>query len=164
MLVTQSCLTLRPHGLQPTRLLCPWDFPGTDTKVGCHFLLQGILPTQGSNPGLLHCRQILYRLSYKGSYLSYIHTYIYTYVCVFICIYVHIYLHTYIHLVLLGTCGAVVSVVLTDAVLTTNVGRILRAGWRAERRALVAVGGPDPQASKEFGLFGVLLLDQIIRQ
>ena len=35
--------------------------------MGCHFLLQRILPTQGSNPGLLHCRQILYQLSYKGS-------------------------------------------------------------------------------------------------
>ena len=58
--------SLRPHGLQPTRLLCPWDFPGKDTGVGCHFLLQGIFPTQGSNPGLLHCRQILYRLSYKS--------------------------------------------------------------------------------------------------
>ena len=32
--------SLRPHGLQPTRLLCPWDFPGKDTGVGCHFLLQ----------------------------------------------------------------------------------------------------------------------------
>ena len=59
--------SLRPHGLQPTRLLYPWDFPGKDTGVGCHFLLQGIFPTQGSNPGLLHCRQILYWLSYKGS-------------------------------------------------------------------------------------------------
>ena len=34
--------------------------------MSCHFLLQGIFPTQGSNPGLLHCRQILYQLSYKG--------------------------------------------------------------------------------------------------
>ena len=59
--------SLRPHGLQSTRFLCPWDFPGRDTGVGCHFLLQGIFPTQGSNLGLLHCRQILYRLSYKGS-------------------------------------------------------------------------------------------------
>ena len=33
--------SLRPHGLQPTRLLCPWDFPGKDTGMGCHFLLQG---------------------------------------------------------------------------------------------------------------------------
>ena len=53
--------------LQPTRLLCPWDFPGKGTGVGRHFLLQGIFPTQGSNPGLLHCRQILYWLSYKRS-------------------------------------------------------------------------------------------------
>ena len=34
------------------RLLCPWNFPGKDTEVGCHFLLQGIFPTQGSNPCL----------------------------------------------------------------------------------------------------------------
>ena len=58
---------LRPHGLQPTRLLCPQDFPSKDTGVDWHFLLQGIFSTQGSNLGLLHCRQILYRLSYKGS-------------------------------------------------------------------------------------------------
>ena len=57
--------SLWPHGLQSTRLLCPWDFPGKDTGVGCHFLLQWIFPTQGSNPGLLHCRQILYWLIYK---------------------------------------------------------------------------------------------------
>ena len=49
--------SLRPRGLQPTRLLCPWDFPGKNTGAGCHFLLQGIFPTQESNPGLLHCRQ-----------------------------------------------------------------------------------------------------------
>ena len=47
------------HGLWPTRLLRPWDFPGKSTGVGCHFLLQGIFPTQGSNPGLLNCRQML---------------------------------------------------------------------------------------------------------
>ena len=40
-------------------LLCPWDFPGKSTGVGCHFLLQGIFPTQGSNLGLPHCRQML---------------------------------------------------------------------------------------------------------
>ena len=38
-----------------------------NTRVGCHFLLQGIFPTQGSNPGLLHCRQTLYQLSHPGS-------------------------------------------------------------------------------------------------
>ena len=46
------------------RLLCIWDFPGKSTRVGCHFLLQGIFPTQGSNPGLLYCRQTLYHLSH----------------------------------------------------------------------------------------------------
>ena len=58
--------SLRPHSLQPTRLLCLPDFPGKDTRVGCYFLLQGIFPTQGLNPGLLHCRQILYWLSYPN--------------------------------------------------------------------------------------------------
>ena len=62
--------SLWPHGLQPARLLCPWDSPGKNTGVGCHALLQGIFPTQGSNPGLLHCRWILYQLSYQGSPLS----------------------------------------------------------------------------------------------
>ena len=41
----------------PARLLCPWDSPGKDTGVGCHTLLQGIFPTQGSNPGFPHCRR-----------------------------------------------------------------------------------------------------------
>ena len=53
---------LRPHGLYS-----PWNSPGQNTGVGCHALLHGIFPTQGSNPGLLHCRQILYQLSHKGS-------------------------------------------------------------------------------------------------
>ena len=62
---------MRPHRRQPTRLLHSWDSPGKNTGVGCHFLLQGIFPTQGSNPGLPHCRQTLYRLSHKGSQPSY---------------------------------------------------------------------------------------------
>ena len=44
-------------------LLCPWDSPGKNTGVGCHFLLQGIFPTQDLNPSFLHCRWILYPLS-----------------------------------------------------------------------------------------------------
>ena len=40
--------SLRPHGLYPTRLLCPWDSPGKNTGEGCHPFLQGIFPTQGS--------------------------------------------------------------------------------------------------------------------
>ena len=43
------------------------DFPGKNTGVGCHFLLQEIFPTQGLNPGLSHCRQTLYRLCHQGS-------------------------------------------------------------------------------------------------
>ena len=42
------------------RFLSPWDFPWRNTRVGCHALLQGIFPTQGSNPCLPHCRQIHY--------------------------------------------------------------------------------------------------------
>ena len=49
----QSCPTLQPHGLQPTRLLSPWDFPGKNTGVDCHFLLQESFPTQGLNLSLL---------------------------------------------------------------------------------------------------------------
>ena len=49
--------SLRPHGLQPTRLLSPWDSPGKNTGVGCHALLQGIFLTQGSNP--LHADSLL---------------------------------------------------------------------------------------------------------
>ena len=51
------------HGLWPTRLFCPWDFLGKNTEVDCYFLLQGIFPTQGSNPHLrIFCigGQILY--------------------------------------------------------------------------------------------------------
>ena len=49
--------SLRPHGLQPARLFCPWDFPGKNTGGSCHFLVQGIFLTPGSNLyllGLLH--------------------------------------------------------------------------------------------------------------
>ena len=63
--------SLRPHGLQPSRLLCPWDSPGKNTGVGCHALLQGIVLTQGLNPGLLHHRRILCRLSPQGSLSSF---------------------------------------------------------------------------------------------
>ena len=52
------------------RLLCPWDSPGKNTGVGSHFLLRRIFPTQGLNPGLLHCRCILSHLNYQGSPVS----------------------------------------------------------------------------------------------
>ena len=47
------------------KLLRPWDFQGKSTGVGCHFLLQGIFPTQRLNPGLSHCRQTLYHLNHQ---------------------------------------------------------------------------------------------------
>ena len=59
--VAQSCPTLcvpMDCSIRPW-LLHPWDFQGKSTGVGCHFLLQGIFPTQGSNLGLPHCRQKL---------------------------------------------------------------------------------------------------------
>ena len=59
--------SLWPHGLEPTRLFCPWDFPGKNTGVGCHSLIQGIVPTQGLNSGLLGRRRILRHLSHHGS-------------------------------------------------------------------------------------------------
>ena len=62
--------SLQPHGLQPNRLLHPWDSPGKNTGVGCHFLLQEIFLTQGLNPGLPHYRQTLYCLSHQASYLK----------------------------------------------------------------------------------------------
>ena len=52
-------------------LYSSWNSPGQNTGVGSHFLLQGIFPTQGSNPGLLHCRPILYQLSHRGSLIRY---------------------------------------------------------------------------------------------
>ena len=67
--------SLRAHGLQPTSFLCPWNSPGKITGVGFHSLLQGIFPPQESNPGLLHCRQILYHLSHQGSPPPFYNTY-----------------------------------------------------------------------------------------
>ena len=65
-ILSESCLvmsdSLRPHGLYSS-----WNSPGHSMEVGSLSLLQRIFPTQGLNPGLLHCRQILYQLSHKGS-------------------------------------------------------------------------------------------------
>ena len=67
-LAAQLCLTsCDPMDCSPARHLCPWGFSRKNTRVGFHALLQGISPTQESNPGLLHCRWILYLLSCQGS-------------------------------------------------------------------------------------------------
>ena len=65
--VAKPCPTLATLWTVACQAPLSMNSPGKNTGVGCPFLLQGIFPTQGSNPGLLHCRQILYRWSYKGS-------------------------------------------------------------------------------------------------
>ena len=59
--------SLRPHRLWPTWLLCPWDIPGKNIGAGCHFLLQGLFPTQGLNLLLLHWQADSLPLSHLGS-------------------------------------------------------------------------------------------------
>ena len=65
----------------PWTIYSPWDSPGQTTGVNSLSLLQGIFPTQGSNPGLRHCRQILYWLSYKGSPMKWYFTIL---ICIFL--------------------------------------------------------------------------------
>ena len=93
MLVALLCLTLSdPMDLQPARLLCPWNSPGKNTGASSHSLLQKILLSQGLNPGLPHCRQVLYHLSHQGSHINiyiYIHTHTHIYT------YIYIYIHTH---------------------------------------------------------------------
>ena len=55
-----------PNSLRPYGLNSPWNSPGQNTRISSRSLLQRIFQTQESNPGLLHCRQILYQLSYQG--------------------------------------------------------------------------------------------------
>ena len=59
--------TTKPPGKAVHGLHGPWNSPGQKTVVGSHSLLQGTFPTQGLNPGLLHCSQILYQPSHQGS-------------------------------------------------------------------------------------------------
>ena len=67
-LVAQLCPTLcNPMDCSPPGSSVHGDSPGKNTEVGCHALLQGIFPTQGSNPGVPHCRQILYCLGQQES-------------------------------------------------------------------------------------------------
>ena len=63
---SESCSVLS-DSLQPHGLYSPWNSPGQNTRVGSLSLLQGIFTTQGSNPGLPHCKWIFYQLSNKGS-------------------------------------------------------------------------------------------------
>ena len=62
--------SLRPRRLSPTRDLCPWDFPGKNTGVGCYFLLPRIFLTQGLNLHFLNYRHILYHWATREDHLS----------------------------------------------------------------------------------------------
>ena len=67
--------SLRPQGLQPARLLCPWDSPDKNTGVCCHFLLQGIFPNQGQNLSilhLLHCKWVLFFFFFFKSFKKFL--------------------------------------------------------------------------------------------
>ena len=73
-LVSIESNSFQPHGLQPARLLCSWNSPGKNTRVGCHALLQGIFPTQGSNLHLfcsLHWQTDSIPLSHQRSPINY---------------------------------------------------------------------------------------------
>ena len=63
-----ECRAVRSASLQPHDLYSPWNSPGQNTGVDSHSLLQGIFPTQGSNPGLPHCRWIPYQLSCQSAF------------------------------------------------------------------------------------------------
>ena len=68
VLLAQSYPTLcDPMDCSPPGSFLCGDSPDKNTEVGCHSLLQGIFPTQGSNPGFLHCRQMLYHRNHQGS-------------------------------------------------------------------------------------------------
>ena len=70
--------SLQPNGLEPTRLLCSWDFPGKNTRVGCYSLLQGNLPNSGTESGspALQADSLLSEPPEKLIYVIYIHMYI----------------------------------------------------------------------------------------
>ena len=67
MMQTSESRSVMSNSLQPHGLYSPWNSPGQNIGVGSLFLLQGIFPTQGLNPGLPHGRRILYQLNYQGS-------------------------------------------------------------------------------------------------
>ena len=65
--VSEKWKSLSRVRLSATSWTRPWDSPDQNTDAGSLSLLQGIFPTQGSNPGLPHCRRTLYQMSYQGS-------------------------------------------------------------------------------------------------
>ena len=86
----------------PTRLLCPWNSPGKNTGVRCHYLLQGFSPTQILKPHLLHLLiwqvdSLPLSLPGKHIYILSLSIYIYIYICIYTHTYIYIYTHTCIN-------------------------------------------------------------------
>ena len=94
LLVFQLCLC-NSVDYSPPGSYVHGDSPGMNAEVGSHSLLQGIFPTQGSNPGLLHCRRILYCLNHPGSPAN---IYVCVCVCVCVCVYTHTHIHMHVHM------------------------------------------------------------------
>ena len=107
-LVAKSWPTLVTPWSVPARLLCPWNSPGKNTGVGCHFLLQGIflIKTQRSNWCLLHCKQSpalkvsSLQLSHQGFhiYTEYLYIFVHIYVQMYVYMYVCICIYTYVYM------------------------------------------------------------------
>ena len=102
--------SFEPHGLQPSRLLHAWNFPGKNTGAGCHFLLQGNFLIQGSNLHLL-CRQAgSLLLSHQGSPLMHAH------ICnisvhISICVYTHTHVTMFLYIFLLNIYYIFINVI-----------------------------------------------------
>ena len=99
-LVTKSCPTLVTSWTVVCQAPLSMGFSREEYSGGCHFLLQGSFQTQGLNPSLLHCRQILQHLNHQGSHdtlllhthtHTHTHTHIYIYTKIYICIYTVLY-------------------------------------------------------------------------
>ena len=133
VLVTQSCLTLcNPMDCSPPGSSVHGDFPGKNTGVGSHSLLQEIFMTQGLNPSLPHCRQSLYQLSHRGRPWP-------SYMPLYISIYCNFFIHSSVdgHL----SCFYVLAIV-NSAALSIRVhvsfGTVLSLGRKYKKEMMYA--------------------------
>ena len=142
----QLCPTLRPPGLQPTRLLCPWDSLGKNTGVGCHFFLQRIFLTQESNPRLcVSCTDtgFLYHCATREGCM---YTYIYVYIpktvdsyCAIVHGKVHMeYLQKYIIYQVTKNFSKLYEVEILQAVLCSMLG-IINKNRKTKRTFLLEI-------------------------
>ena len=133
-LVTQSCPTLcDTMNCSPPGSSVHGDYPGKNTGVGCHGLFQGILPTQGSNPGLQHCRWILYHLSHQERELLY--------VCVCVCIHICVYTYIYTHTIYISPNDTVVS---SEFICNLSVKEFICSTGDLQETRVISLGHKDP--------------------